>query len=236
MESMEEAGAQPGPMHPTRDPSDARKIRILSASLIVVLALVIAYAIVSSGVFEPPYPSEDTFLAIQPWGVTWDEDGIEGLIGICALHSPEYSNLTIAFTEYTEGSTQKSSGPFITGEFIDIEDFVAPASVEEAEELTQLMHIMYLEDEKEIDMFTGYFVSDHTDSQEFNLGDVIAIVNLVFEDGTLASIGFDEGTTYEVELYYEFEYGSAYSGFGFAVDGGELYSWLDRGEEDDPLS
>lgn len=218
-----------------RDPSDVIRTRVLSALLVAVLFAFAFYVLVAEGVLDlsPPYPSEDTPLKLQAWGLTWDREyelTIEGLDpGL------NYSDLSISLTRYEEGSVSGWASAFVLTGFVDVEDFVPPDTVEGAIALGWLGHSISGADGVETHVITGYFVSDRTDPWNFNIGDSISLVHLVFADGELSHIGFEEDVVYEVEVVYDGA-GTAYEGYGFAVQGGDLYSWVDHGPVDDPLS
>lgn len=210
----------------------------LSIILVIVLVMFTFYILIAEGVidFSDPYPSEETPLSIQPWGLTWDrhiefipyDDQIAGL---------NYSSLTYYFTRYDEGGSIGIGGALDVGTFIDVETFVPPTTVEEAEAMSTALDSTYGDDGVPVHAFTCYFISDQTDSLRFNQGDSISLVHLIFKDGVLSSTGFEEGCTYEFELRFDDgDGGGIYEGYGFAVHDGELYSWFDHGPIDDPLS
>jgi hypothetical protein len=224
---------------PSRNPSDILKIRVLSVLLVLTLIAFAFYVAVTADIFddEPPYPSETTPLTIRSWGITWDwGDANVSDLSVCRF---EYDNMSYDFDIYDvagSGSISGRSGPFVVGEFIDLEDFVVPETLEEAEELSHLSWVSFWEDGVEMNVIDCYFVSDHTNSLEFNRGDSISFVHLVYADGVLSSTGFQEGPTYEISLKVFENAEFVEEGYGFAVDGGDLYSWVDHGDVDDPLS
>lgn len=219
---------------PSRSPSDVLKIRILSILLVLVLVAFGFYALASEGVFDPPYPSQDTPLTLQPWGVTWSRSFNETLGLVTPIWA--YDDMSVALKEYDEGGMAWTSGPFLLGESIEVSAFVPPATVEEAEEMSWLGRLMYSDYGVEVDVFTVYFVSDHTDPDVFNRGDTISFVHLIFRDGSLSSVGFEEGIIYEIVLMCETNGLTSREGYGLAIEDGKLYSWMDRGPVDDPLS
>jgi len=222
-------------IQPPRSSSDVLKIRILSVMLALVVVSFAFYILVSEGMIRssPPYPSEDTPLTLQPWGVTWNRE-YEMTIGDLPP-GLSYSDMYIHLTRYDEGGLMGWESPFATGEFINLSTFEVPATIEVAEESNWLGHSIYWENGLEVHAFTCYFVYDDTDSLNFNIGDTISFFHLVFENGTLSSSGFEEDIVYEIELAYD-GHGSIYEGYGFAVHNDKLYSWIDRGPIDDPLS
>ncbi|HIJ16790.1 MAG TPA: hypothetical protein HA364_03305 [Thermoplasmata archaeon] len=212
------------------------KIRILSILLALVLVAFTFYVIASEGYLDnpTPYPSEDTPLTLESWGLTWDREFEESI-----NDDPpglEYCNMSISFTEYdlSAGSTGRTNSIMVV-EFIDADTFVAPTTEEEAEELCPLSWTTYWDGESEIRVIDCYFISDNTDTLRFNTGDSISLVHLEFKDGVLTTVGFQEGLVYEIEFIYEGVM-TIQGGYGFAVQDGELYSWLDHGPVDDPLS
>jgi hypothetical protein len=219
-----------------RKQSDVLKIRILSALLAFVLIAFTFYVLATEGLLDnsPPFPSEDTPLTIQSWGITWEREYEEVIDD--APPGLEYCNMSTAFTIYDIGyGSIGRAKSIIVGEFIDVDTFVVPTTMEEAEELCPLSSSAYWDGESEIRVIDYYFISDDTDSLRFNFGDSISLVHLEFEDGVLTTVGFQEGLVYEIELIYEGVM-SICGGYGFAVHDGELYSWLDHGPVDDPLS
>ena len=66
-------------------------------------------------------------------------------------------------------------------------------------------------------------------------GDTISFVHIVLRDGSVSSVGFPEDTVYELELYCTAG-AEVREGYGIAVHDGQLYSWIDQGPIDDPLS
>ena len=226
--------AQPNSRSSSGRPADVLKIRILSIALATVLVAFSFYVLVSEGAFDSPYPSQNTPLTLQPWGVTWSRSHNETLNGEIPIWA--YTNITVALTEYREDSISGCSGPFDIGESIDVSDFVPPTAVEGAEEMSWLGHLIYYEDDVEVHLFTTYFVSDRTDRDVFNGGDTVSFVHLVYKDGSLSSVGFEEDIVYEIELTCAVSGLTTQEAYGLAVHDGVLYSWIDRGPIDDPLT
>lgn len=227
--------SQQAPERMTRSPADVLKIKVLSTLLALTLLAFTFYVLATEGVIDlsPPYLSEDTPLALQTWGVTWEREYDEGY-GIDEIPGLNYSSMTYSFTEYGDGWTSTTYGP-LSVEYIDLETFVPPTTVEAAEAMNYMGGMGYWEDGHEIHVITCYFVSDDTDVLRFNKGDSISLARLTFVDGTLSSYGFEEDFVCDIELCWEEGYGILMA-YGFAVHDGELYSWVDSGPIDDPLS
>lgn len=239
MDSGEGNSERADTSQPSGRPSDLLKIRILSVLLAVTLIAFASYVAVTSDLFddESPYPSETTPLTIRSWGVTWDWE--DANVVDLSVSRYEYDNMSYEFDIYNvdgAGSISKHSGPFVVGEFVDLDDFVVPETPEEADGLSHLSWVSFWEDGVEMVVIDCYFVSDHTDGFEFNRGDIISFVHLVYADGVLSATGFEEGPTYEISLSVFEDAELAEEGYGFAVDGGDFYSWVDHGDVDDPLS
>lgn len=227
---------QPGRNEPPRRPSDVLKIRILSVVLVLVLVAFALYGLASEGVFDEPddpYPMQDTPLTLQSWGVTWSRDYNESLNDVPFW---AYANISVSMTEYLDGITIGRCSPFSCEEFIDISAFSVPATLDEAEDLSPLGYSIYFDGEVEVRSLTTYFVSDATDPEVFNAGDTISFIHIVFRDGSVSSVGFPEDIVYELEFYCMAGGMEAREGYGIAIHDGQLYSWIDQGPVDDPLS
>lgn len=236
MEHHADEMEQGGPDAPEKEGAESMGVKALSVLLVVVVVMFAFYVLVAEGVidFSPPYPSEDTPLVLQSWGVTWVREYEMVIDDLPA--GLNYSDMSISLTEYQEGSTSGWSSTLLTGGPLDPDGFTPPDTIEEADEMMNWVHhSSYWLDGEEVHVITSYFIFDETDSLRFNIGDSISLVRLVFTDDGTPAGGFPEDIVYEVELYYD-GHGSIYSGYGFAVHGGELYSWIDRGPVDDPLS
>jgi len=227
---------QPGRNEPPRRPSDVLKIRILSVVLVLVLVAFALYGLASEGVFDEPddpYPMQDTPLTLQSWGVTWNRDFNESLNEVPFW---AYASISIYMTEYRDDGSTGRYCPFSCEEFIEISAFSVPATLDEAESLPLLGYSIYFDGEVEVRSLTAYFVSDATDPEVFNAGDTFSFVHIVFRDGSVSSVGFLEDIVYELELYCTAGGQEAREGYGIAVHDGQLYSWIDHGPIDDPLS
>jgi hypothetical protein len=225
-----------GPARTPRNRSDIVRIRLLSIVLVVTILTFTFYALVAEGVIDmsPPYPSEDTSLTLQTWGVTWTREyeiGIEG--GEPGLN---YSDMTMTFRWHVEGGSTTWTTPFAIDDFVNVSTFTPPSTMEAAEAMNNIAEVVHGIDGEEAHVFTCYIVSDETDPYRFNLGDSISLVHIIFIEGEFSSTGFpDDGSTYEVVLDSVGEISTS-GGYGFAVHDGRLYSWLDHGPVDDPLS
>ncbi|HIH01779.1 TPA: hypothetical protein HA259_06885 [Thermoplasmata archaeon] len=212
-------------------------IRTLSVLLAIALASFAFYAVKMEGVFDPsesPYPSEETPLVLQQWGITWNRDFNETLNGEIAVWA--YANITLSLTEYMENGSSKRTNALSVEAFMDVSGFSAPATLEEAEDMANAQHYAYFDGGVEVDVLTVYFVSDTTDPEVFNRGDTISFVHLIYLDGELSSAGFEEEVVYAIELTCEVAGQTAQERYGIAVHDGTLYSWIDHGPVDDPLS
>jgi hypothetical protein len=219
-----------------RNRSDILGIRLLSVALVSTMLTFTFYALVTEGVIDisPPYPSEETPLTLQTWGITWNREYETGIVG----HEPglNYSDLYMTFKWHQEGGSFTWSGLSITGDFINASTFTPPSTIEAAEAMNTIAEVVYGIDGSPAQVFTCCIVSDVTNASRFNFGDSISFVHLVFIDGELSSTGFpDDGSTFEVVLESVGELRTV-EGYGFAVHDGDLYSWVDHGPVDDPLS
>jgi hypothetical protein len=219
-----------------RRPSDVLKIRILSVALVLVLVAFALYGLASdefSDASEEPYPMEDTPLTLQSWGVTWSREFNELFVDAPFW---AYADMSISLTVYSDDGSTGSYSAFSLGEFITVSVFSVPTTLDEAEDLPLLEHTTYYEDGVEVCSLTGYFVSDATNPEVFNSGDTVSFIHIVFRNGVVSSVGFTEDVVYEIELYCSAGGQEAREGYGIAVHDGLLYSWIDHGPIDDPLS
>lgn len=232
-------GAEPKPLRgnpPQRMPSDVLKIRILSVLLVLVLVVFAIYGLASEGVFDKPddpYPSEDTPLTLQSWGVTWSRDFNESVNDVPVW---AYADVWVSLTKYLDHGSMEWYSPFHCGEFIEIAAFTVPTTLDEAEDLPFLESTVHLDNGVEVHSMTAYFISDTSDPEVFNAGDTLSFIHIVFRDGSVSSVGFEENVVYEIGLGCTFGGGGTSEGYGIAVHDGQLYSWIDHGPVDDPLS
>ena len=198
---------------------------LMIGALLVVIILMASYILVSSDMFGPEYPNEDTPLELQPWGMTWTMEWNNVFFSQIGYN---YSQMELRVMElYPSKMGGGGGGGSIAPESLarmNYTQFSAPVTPELASAFSN-GHMAVRGSTTE---FVGYFISDDTDPAQFNKGDRICMYRVVYDGGVLSHIGFSEDYLYQIGYNWsESEHGSsARQGYEFALEDGKLYSWI----------
>jgi hypothetical protein len=195
---------------------------VIIGALLVVIVLMASYILVSSGIFGPEYPNEDTPLELQPWGLTWTMEWNRTIFGQIGYN---YSSMELRVLElYPSKIGGGGQGGSIAPESLarmNYTQFSAPATPELASGFSN-GHMMVQGSRTE---FVGFFISDDTDSAQFNKGDRICMFRVVYDSGSISHLGFSEDYLYQIGWMWSEGGWGAKEAYEFAVEDGKLYSW-----------
>lgn len=197
----------------------------LNRRVMYVIAAVVAAAVVVAGAAyyldTYKYPSEDTPLVLQPWGITWineqdDSDGLDQL--------QLFGDLRLWWSS-DPSSTSSSTPPLnCTTSLSSTAEFELSLNVTTLSETYSVGWISDCLSDPTLGINVvaphGVFIVDANENGLFDKGDSISIFRGVYENDTLMDEGFRNDVEYGIALEPGLE-------FMFAIHHGKLYAWQD---------
>jgi hypothetical protein len=192
-------------------------IAALAAVAVVVLAGVTYYLDVHR------YPSEDTPLNLQPWGISFVRERPNTEFD---SPPPPFANITLTWSEgWSHGAA--GSPMLSTLKRLNVSDFSLPDDLASYVAL----NITGWESDDIINGVrvigpSGIFITDYDGDGLFDYGDAVSLVTCIYEDGVLTHQGYYPNTVYMFAL-------NAHGGAGhddpwqfkYAIHHGDLYAW-----------
>jgi len=199
--------------------------RTLYAVAAVAVVAVVVVAGVAYYLDLHRYPSEDTPLVLQSWGISW----IRGQEGTDDSYlAPPFSGLQLEWAEFPLTVSYGTAPLNTTTAVSSIADFELPSNLTV---LFETYRVAWYSDDTvngvRIHGPYGVFVTDENENGLFDYGDVISLFHGIYENGTLVRHGFEGNTEYGVALVLS-GVGVGMEGplqFKYAIHHDKLYAW-----------
>lgn len=204
-------------------------MRVNRRTLYAVAAVAVVAVVVAAGVAYyldlHRYPSEDTPLVLQSWGISW----IRGQGGTDDSYlAPPFNGLQLEWAEFPLTVSYGTAPLNTTTSLPSIADFELPGNLTV---LFETYHIAWHSDDTvdgvRVHGPYGVFVTDENENGLFDYGDAISLFHGVYENGTLVHEGFRGNMEFGVALTISGA-GIGMEGplqFKYAIHHGELYAW-----------
>ena len=207
--------------------SRERSFKVNRRALYAIAALAVVAVVVLAGVAYyldvHRYPSEDTPLILQPWGISLVRERPNTEFD---SPPPPFANITLSWSE--EESHMGSGSPMLSSmKRLNISDFSLP------NELASYDWANFsgwtsdgIVDGVRMIGPTSIFITDNDGDGLFDYGDAISLFTCIYEDGVLTHQGYYPNTVYLFAL-------TAHGGAGhydnwqfkYAIHHGDLYAW-----------
>lgn len=193
--------------------------RIVTTAAVAIVVVVVMVAGVAYYLDIHKYPSEDTPLVLQSWGVSWVME--QGDPDQLFFESP-FENMVLWWTDY-DGVTVGTPPLNSTIPRVSMSEFELP---DDSATLFETYIVGWHSDDTvngvRIIGAYGVFVTDGNENGLFDSGDALSVFHGVYENGTLTEQGFLEDTEYGIGLGPP---GGGSIQFKYAIHHGRFYAW-----------
>jgi len=201
------------------------KRRMLYAVAGIAIVAVVVVAGVAYYLDIHRYPSEETSLVLQPWGISWVREQGDADYSHAA---PPFGGLQLWWTEFPLTVSYGTAPLNTTTVQSSTADFELPSNLTVLFETYRVAwHSDDTVDGVRVHGPYGVFVTDENANGLFDYGDVISLFHGIYENGTLVRQGFEGNTEYGVALVLS-GVGVGMEGplqFKYAIHHGKLYAW-----------
>lgn len=207
--------------------SRERSFKVNRRGLYAIAALAVVVVVVLAGVAYyldvHRYPSEDTPLILQPWGISLVRERPNTEFD---SPPPPFANITLSWSEgWSHGAV--GSPMLSSAKRLSISDFSLPDD-STSYDWTNLSGWMTddIIDGVRVIGPSGIFITDDDGDGLFDYGDAVSLCTCIYEDGVLTHQGYYPNTVYMFALI-------AHGGAGhddpwqfkYAIHHGDLYAW-----------
>ena len=205
-------------------------LRLNRRTLSVISALGVAAVVLMAGLAYyldvHRYPSENTPLVLQSWGVTLVRKQPEEDYG---ASPPPFANISLTWSRGYDYGAYGSPLLSMVKQF-NASGFSLPEDIESyySMGITGWFSDDLIDGVRVIGSY-GIFITDHDGDGLFDYGDAVSLVASVYEDGVLTHQGFYPNTVYMIALG---PYNASYSAghydpwqFKYAIHHERLYAW-----------
>jgi hypothetical protein len=207
--------------------SRIRPLQINRRILWIIAALGVTTVVVLAGVAYyldlHRYPSENTPMTVQPWGISFIRERPDAEFDSTP---PPFANITLAWSEGWKNGV--ASSPMLsTARQLNISDFGLPDDLESFIDLNITGWTSdYIIEGVRVLGPSGIFITDFDADGLFDYGDAVSLVTCIYEDGVLTHQGYYPNTVYMFAL-------NAHGGAGhydpwqfkYAIHHENLYAW-----------